>query len=175
MVKIISKQGYPADHQLLIRIDYFIKPRPSEGGILIVGKDPQGREYKPKHEAIANGSYLLPSGTQYSVALGNNEENHSALYFPFQLNCGLTSSEIVAKVDANEDFFDALEIRVMDDSRKPISLSDGVDKLFKFVVGYAVLELADFTVQGGVRNHFWGEIYIPKNQDIERLFETHRG
>ncbi len=174
MVKIISEQGYPQDHELLIRIDYFIRARPSEGGILIVGKDSQGREYKPKHETTTNGSYLLPSGTQYSVAVGNEPENHPALYFPFQSNCGLTSSEIVAKADANEDFFDVLEMRVMDDSQKPISLCDGVDKLFKFVIGYAVLELADITVRGGVRNHFWGEINIPRTSEIEKLLGAYR-
>lgn len=175
MVKIISQQGYPQDDELLMRVDYFVRARPCEGGILIVGKDSQSREYKPKNETTLNGSYLLPSGTQYSVAVGNEQENHPALYFPFQLNCGLTSSEIVAKADADEDFFDALEMRVMDDFQKQISLSDGPDKLFKFVVGYAVLELADITVRGGVRNHFWGEIYIPRTSEIEKLLETYRG
>lgn len=176
MVKIISEHGYPMDSELLVRVDYFIKARPCEGGILIVGKDSQGREYKPKNEPTVRSSYVLPSGVQYGVAVGSDpEKNHPAIYFPFELNCRLSSSEIVAKADANEDFFDALDMKVRDDSGKPISLDESLDKLFKFVASYAVLELADITVQGGVRNHFWGEMYIPKASDIEKFLEAYRG
>jgi len=176
MAKIMSKQGYPKDSELLVRVDYFIKPGPCEGGILIIGKDSQGREYKPKSEPTVRSSYVLPSKMHYSVPVGSDpERNHPAIYFAFELNCRLSSSEIVAKADADEDFFDALDMKVMDDSRKPISLEGSLDKLFKFIASYAVLELADITVQGGVRNHFWGEMYIPKAPDIEKLLEAHRG
>ena len=172
MVKIMSEQGYPKDGELLVRVDYFIK----EGGILIIGKDNQGREYKPKNEPAARNSYVLPSGVHYGVAVGSDpEKNHPAVYFPFKINCRLSFSEIVAKADANEVFFDALDMKVMDDSGKPISLEERLDKLFKFVASYAVLELADIAVQGGVRNHFWGEMYIPNALDIEKFLEAYRG
>ena len=175
-MRIMSEQGYPKDGELLVSVDYFIKARPCEGGILIVGKDSQGREYKPKNEPAVRNSYVLPSGVQYGVAVGSDpEKNHPAMYFPFELNCRLSSSEIAAKANANEDFFDALDMKVMDDSRKSIPLEESLDKLFKFIVSYAVLELADITVQGGVRNHFWGEMYIPNAPDIEKLLEAYRG
>ncbi len=174
MVKIISQEGYPHDRELLIRIDYFVKARPCEGGILIVGKDANGKEYTPKGEPSVGGSYLLPSGTQYNVAAGNELENHPALYFPFVVDSKLTSFEIAAHADNDQDFSDELDLKVMDGSQKPISPEESLDRIFTFVVSYAVLELADIAVRGGVRNHFWGEIYIPQTSDLEKALEMYR-
>lgn len=175
MVKIISQQGYPQDGELLVHVDYFIKERPCEGGILIVGKDGQGIEYRPKSVPISRGSYRLPSGAQYSVAVGDNpEKDYPAIFFPFELTCSLSSAEVAAKADANEDFFDALDMKVMDESREPIVLEESLVKLFKFFGTWAVLDLADATVQSAIRNHFWGEMYIPRAPDIESLLEQYR-
>lgn len=105
MVKIISERGYPKDDELLFIVDHF-RTIPCEGVFLIVGKDSQGREYKPKNEPAVRSSYILPSGVEHGVPVGSDpEKNHPAIYFPFQLNCRLSSSEIVAKADANEAFF----------------------------------------------------------------------
>lgn len=175
MVAIISKEGYPKDNELFVRVDYFIKASPSEGGILIIGRDSQGKEYKSKKESQEKCSFSLPSRTHYSVAMGSNpKENHPAAYFPFELKCSLSSPEISAKADANEDFTDALDMKVMDESGKPISLDKDISNIFKFIASWAVLEIADTVRQGGVRNHFWGEMYIPKAPDIEKFLEVYR-
>jgi hypothetical protein len=175
MVNIISEQGYPKDNQILARVDYFIKARPCEGGILIIGKDSQRREYKPKNNPKVRDSYTLPSGLNYAVPRGRGpEENHPAIFFPFNLNCRLSSSEITAKADANEDFMEDLEMVIMDEYGKPISLDNSINNFFKFLACWAVLELADVTMQGVVRNHFWGEMYVPRNPDFEKFLEEYR-
>lgn len=96
MVKIMSNQGYPEDNEVLTRVDYFPKVTQSEGGILIVGKDSQGREYKPKNEPAVRSSYVLRPGKSYRVPIGNDpRENHPALFFPFELRHNLSCQEIV--------------------------------------------------------------------------------
>lgn len=176
MVLIISNQGYPKDDELLYRIDYFAMGIPCEGGILIVGKDAQGREYKPKiNPDLKRHSYKTPRGSNYAIPIGSDPaKNHPALSFPFLVNCKLSSAEVVAKADANESFSDELDMRVMDEYEKQLELENGISNLFKFLVSYAILELADVTVAGGIRNHFWGELYIPKTDEIEKFLELHR-
>ena len=62
----------------------------------------------------------------------------------------------------------------MDDLRMPVSLNRSLDKFFKYLASYAVLELADMTMHGKLVNHFWGEMYIPRAFIIEKFLESYR-
>jgi len=175
MVKIISDQGYPKDDGVLIRVDYYNTDSLCEGGILIVGKDSQGREYKPKIEPAVRSSYVLPSGTQYGVAVGSDsEKNHPAIYFPFQLDTRRWNPEIIDGVleaqNINDEFFDKFDLTLMDESMRSISLDAEVEGIFKEIAVLGAYEL-----KGLVRNHFWGELYGERTPVLEKFLEAYRG
>ncbi len=170
MVTIISDKGYPEDDQVLTRVDYYIKVSPSEGGILIVGKDSQGREYKPKNEPAVRSSYVLPSGAHYRVAVGSDpEKNHPAIYFPFELNARLGYPEILDVKAFDDEFFSKFDLTLMDESMQKISLDAEVEGIFKEIAVWGAYELA-----GLVRNHFWGEMYRERTPALEKFLEAYR-
>jgi len=171
MVAIVSNQGYPNDNEVLARVDYFITDSPSEGGIIIIGKDSQGREYRPKHESAVRNSYTLPSGMSYSVPIGSNpEKNHSAIYFPFGLRSRIGYPEILNVKDFDDEFFDKFDLTLMDDAMQRIfPLSAEVERVFKKIAIWGALELADL-----IGNHFWGEMYCERTTALEKFLERLR-
>lgn len=172
---IRSDQGYPRDDELLTRVDYYITVSPCEGGILIVGKDSRGTEYKPKTEPAVRSFYVLPSGSQYSVPVGSDpEKNHLAIYFPFQLDTRRwnpkISNEALEAQDFDDKFFDKFDLTLMDESKQRISLDTEVEGIFKKIAVWGAYEL-----KGLVRNHFWGEMYLERTPALEKFLEAHRG
>lgn len=193
MVKIISKRGYPKADEVLVIVDYYINASPSEGGILIVGKDSQGREYKPKTEPAVRSFYVLPSGTRsyvfpsetqscvlfsgtlYSVAVGSNpEKNHPAIHFPFQLETRRWNPRIIygtlEKQDFDDEFFDKFDLTLMNETRQRISLDGEVGWIFKEIAVWGAYELK---ISG--RNSFWGEMYRERTPALEKFLEDYRG
>ena len=171
---IMSKQGYPEADEVLTRVDYYITASPCEGGILIVGKDSQGREYKPKTKHAVRSSYVLPSGTQYSVPVGSDpEKNHPAIHFPFQLDTRRwnprTIDGALEEQDFDDKFFDNFDLTLMDESMRGISLDGEVGRVFKEIAVWGAYEL-----KGLVRNHFWGEMYRERTPALEKFLEAYR-
>ncbi len=172
---IMSEQGYPKADEVLAIVNYFITVSPCEGGILIVGKDSKGREYKPKTEPAVRSSYILPSGTQYGVPIGSDpEKNHPAIHFPFRLDTRRWNPRIIDGVleeqDFDDEFFDKFILTLMDESKQGISLDGKVGRVFKGIAVWGAYEL-----KGLVRNHFWGEMYHERTPAFEKFLETYRG
>lgn len=172
MVRIISEQGYPKDEQVIVRVDYYIKVSPCEGGILIVGKDSQGREYKPKNEPQNRGFYVLPSGTCYSVAVGSDpEKNHPAIYFPFELQRhGEPKS-----TDPHDEFIKKFGLTLRDEAMQRIILDTEVEQIFKEIACWGAFELSEDTRVGKVSSHFWGEMYRERTPVLEKFLEAYSG
>ena len=170
MVAIVSNQGYPNDNKVLARVDYFISS-PSEGGILIIGKDGQGREYEPKGKSAIRGSYTLPSGANYSVPIGSDlGKNYPAIFFSFELVSRLGYPDILNVKDFDDEFFDKFDLTLMDDAMQRIfPLSAEVERVFKKIAIWGVLELA-----GLIGNHFWGEMYCERTTALEKFLKRLR-
>ena len=101
------------------------------GGYLLVGKDINGRDYKPKTEPAVRSSYVLPSGTQYGVPVGSDpEKNHPAIHFPFQLETRHWNPRIIDGTleaqDFDDEFFDKFDLTLMDESMQRISLDEKI-------------------------------------------------
>ncbi len=75
MIAIRSEQGYPQDGQPLARVDYYIDS-PSEGVILLIGKDGRGKEYRAKKSFVSG--YKYPSGKQCDLS-GRDQKNTTRL------------------------------------------------------------------------------------------------
>ena len=171
---IISEQGYPKADEVLARVDYYLTAFPCEGGILIVGKDINGRDYKPKTEPAVRSSYVLPSGTQYGVPVGSDpEKNHPAIHFPFQLETRHWNPRIIDGTleaqDFDDEFFDKFDLTLMDESMQRISLDEEVGRVFQEIAVWGAYEL-----KGLVRNHFWGEMYRERTPVLEKFLEAYR-
>ncbi len=169
MLEIISKEGYPKDNQIMARLDYFIGSN-IEGGILIVGKDSQGREYRPRNKPPIIGSYTLPSGSNYSVPVGKTP----AIFYPFELNAKLRYPEILETEQFDDEFFSKFDLQLMGESRERIKLEGDVERLFKEIACWGAWELACATEAGAVRNHFWGEMYRERTGSLEKFLEQYR-
>lgn len=169
MVEIISEEGYPKNNQILARVDYFVDS-PPEGGILIIGKDSKGREYRPKNKSPNKGLYELPSGKLYSVP----EDENLAIFYPFNLNDRIGYPEILETKDFNDEFFSKFDLKLMDDSFRIIKLEKDVERTFKKIACWGVWELACLTEAGAVKNHFWGELHCERTDSLEKFLEKYR-
>ena len=172
---IMSEQGYPENGEVLVRLDYYLDSPSDQGGILIVGKDSRGVEYKPKKSTAAEHSYVLPSGTIYTVPVGSlPENNHPAIYFPFRLNRKRWEPEIADGVLQAPSFDDGFSgkfyLTLMDESMKEITLESELEKRFKKITVWGAYELT-----GLLRNHFGGEMYIETTPALEEFLEIYRG
>lgn len=171
MVKIISEQGYPDDDQVLVRVEYFIKESPSEGGILIVGKDGNGRVYLPKKYPEVRSSYTLPYGGTFGVPVGSDpEHNHPAIYFPFELR----RHDNPKSTDPDDVFLSKFDLSLMDDYMNRITLDETMDEFFKEIACWGPFELSEDTKCGKVSNHFWGEMYRERISSLEEFLEEYR-
>ncbi|MFH1508704.1 MAG: hypothetical protein ABIE68_00900 [bacterium] len=163
MLCIISDQGYPKDGNVMARVELYLD-NPFEGGIMILGKDSQEKEFKPKHEP--GGSYALPSGKQFRVPVGN----HSVLYFPFELNCSIGTQEIKKYEHIDDEFFRHFDLVLMDEFMERIELNDSeIERFFKKMVIWGRLELI-----GVLATHFWGEVYQERTPVVEEFLNRFR-
>ncbi|MBN2043158.1 MAG: hypothetical protein JW754_05125 [Candidatus Aenigmarchaeota archaeon] len=179
MVSIISEKGYPHDGKILTLLNYYeryISVR--EGGVLIVGKDSQGKEFKPKNKPYVRSYYTLPSGSSYSVPVGSEpKKNHPAIHFPFQLEYNLSTEEILEenKTEAeSNNFMRKFNLTLMDESFHGIELNAQNEEWFKYLTIWGAFELAQDVVSGRVSNHFWGEMYHELTPELEEFLKDHR-
>ena len=175
MLYIISKEGYPKNNQILARVDYFILEGHCSGGILIVGKDSQGIEYKPKGEP-RKCIYSMPQkGATYSIPI-DNEMGHPAIYFGFELKHNLSSQEIIdANKEGYDKFLSKFDLTLMDESLHKISLDAEIEEFFKYIAAWGAFELAEDARLGKISNRFWGEIYRERTSALEKFLELYRG
>lgn len=170
---ILSEQGYPKDDQILARIDYF-RGIASEGGIFIIGRDSNGREYKPKQGDGKRSLYKLPSDINFSVPIEvNSASNYPAIYFPFQLDSSRWQPKIIdntlEKQSFDEEFFKKFDLTLMNESMQTIKLQGELESIFKQFAVYGAYEL-----KGLVSNHFWGEMYKRRNTILEKFLDQYR-
>lgn len=163
-MKILSEHGYPRDDELLVRVDYYIGRSPNEGGILIVGKDSQGREYESKNEQESD-YYVLPSGLHYMDRGRGKEKDYPALFFPFQL----TPRPEEFDPDDQDEFYRHYEFTLLDECMQKIPLDAKLERAFKELAIWAAWEL-----HGALATHFWGETYGEREPYLERFLERFR-
>lgn len=168
MVRIISEKGYPKTDEVVAIASYNINAFICEGGVLIVGRDSQGREYKPRTEPAVRSSYVLPSGEHYGVAIGSDQEkNHPAIHFPFQTDTRRWNQKILdvtlEEKDFDDEFFDNFDLTLMNEAMQRISLDRAVGRIFKEIIVF------------GVKNYFWIEMYCKRTPALEDFLENYRG
>ncbi len=173
MMAISSKQGYPNDDQLLIRVDYRLGIQP-DGIILIVGKDSQGKEYRPR--TAQEGSYQYLSGGMVSVPHDLDErKNYPALFFSFQLNSSRWQPKIVdgrlEETKFDDDFYRKFDFKLLDEKAQSIVFPDTETEMeFKELAVWGAYEL-----HGLLAAHFWGEMYVHRDSTWEKFLEEYRG
>lgn len=172
MIAIRSEQGYPQDGQILARVDYFIDS-PSEGVILLLGKDGMGEEYKAKK--TPEPCYRYPSGRKLDLRYDRSgQASYPALSFGFQLNSSRWQPKIIGDrledTEFNDDFYSKFDLKLMGEDMRPISFPNPeIEREFKTLAVWGAYEL-----RGLPRNHFWGEMYLDRSPAWEEFLEEHR-
>ncbi len=167
MIAIRSEQGYPRDGQILASVDYVIGS-PSEGAILLIGKDRQGREYGARK--TTGTSYKYPSGIELRIPRdGDKQKNYPALFFGFRLNSSRwqpkTTGGWLEAPEFNDDFFSKFDLELMDENMQSVSVPDPeIEREFKMMAFWGRYEL-----HGLLRNHFWGEMYFHRSPAWEKF------
>ncbi len=157
--KIMSDRE-PTNDEVLVRLDYYAGEQ-REGGMLCAARDATGGWY----EADGPKELRLPSGTQYSVPRGETP----ALFFSFRL---LPTREWPFSDDPDkwqEDF----TIDIWDAAGAPVALT-GVESALKHIACWGAWELREDGRAGKVSNHFWGEMFVAKEQALEALLQRYR-
>lgn len=195
---MIRIQEYPKNHEIAVIVYYFFEypfSRLSEGIFLVIGKDNQGKEYKPRHE-VTGYSYALPSGKYCDVPGGRKK--YPAIYFPFKLSHQLKQPEIfnaeifddkfwskikmtfinetvqkVAPIKPPENFGDEflskLDLILMDETTQKIFLIEPVEKIFKEIAARGIWKSANLS-----QCYFWEEVYRKRTSALEEFLEEFR-
>ena len=173
----------PEVGQLAIKADFFVdhygfveRPyhRINEGGLLIVGKDSKGLEYRPKVGPISRGTYVLPSKYQYSVPVGSIEQDLPAIFFSYTLAHNFwMSEEVIDAYNDDEDFTGKFKLELFDGADL-IPLEGNVERLFKKVTTECAAEFAESTANGNLVNHFQGVFNCRNNPELEEFLGKYR-
>lgn len=178
---MVMLDKYPEEGKLGIRVDHFIYEG-HEGSILIVGKDSKGEVYYPRNPDGTKNiqvphSYETPSECCFSVPVGSDlEKNYPALQFPYRISKRTEEFNLRRWLESNtnENLLDNFMLQLFPAvNSHSIEIKDcKVNKFFKTLAVWPLVELASIDAP---RNHFWGELYLPRIPELEVFLEDFRG